>query len=122
MDSTVIRASYLWSYTSSFIRLSIFGVILGVLLVLASCVKKEAPGQHATILMRDGTSMSGTVTATSPDQITVMMNVDFRDDILAGEVERSVVEIENDARERWPQVRRLFVRPMQGAGEQRKHL
>lgn len=72
MDSTVIRASYLWSYTSSFIRLSIFGVILGVLLVLASCGKKEAPGQHATILMRDGTSMSGTVTATSPDQITVV--------------------------------------------------
>ena len=56
----------------------------------------------------------------SPDQITVMMNVDFRDDMLAGEVERIVCEVEREARERWPQVRRLFVRPMQGAAEERK--
>jgi cation diffusion facilitator family transporter len=54
----------------------------------------------------------------SPDQITVMMNVDFRDDMLAGDVERIVREVEEEARERWPQVRRLFVRPMQGAAEQ----
>jgi cation diffusion facilitator family transporter len=54
----------------------------------------------------------------SPDQITVMMNVDFRDDMLAGEVERVVCRVEEEARERWPQVRRLFVRPMQGAAEQ----
>ena len=56
----------------------------------------------------------------SPDQITVMMNVDFRDDMLAGDVERIVGEVESDARERWPQVRRLFVRPMQGAADERK--
>jgi len=56
----------------------------------------------------------------SPDQITVMMNVDFRDDLLAVEVERIVCEVEKEARERWPQVRRLFVRPMQGAAEQLK--
>jgi cation diffusion facilitator family transporter len=55
----------------------------------------------------------------SPDQITVMMNVDFRDDMMAGEVERIVCEIELEARRRWPAVRRLFVRPMQGAAEQR---
>ena len=54
----------------------------------------------------------------SPDQITVMMNVDFRDDMLAGEVERVVCRIEEEARERWPAVRRLFVRPMQGAAKQ----
>jgi len=58
----------------------------------------------------------------SPDQITVMMNVDFRDDLLAVDVERIVSEIEAEARERWPQVLRLFVRPMQGAAEQRKKL
>jgi len=56
----------------------------------------------------------------SPDQITVMMNVDFRDDMLAGDVERIVSEVETEARERWPQVRRLFVRPMQGAADERK--
>lgn len=54
----------------------------------------------------------------SPDQITVMMNVDFRDDMLAGEVERVVCHVEEEARRRWPAVRRLFVRPMQGAAAQ----
>ena len=53
----------------------------------------------------------------SPDQITVMMNVDFRDDVPAGEVERIVCDVEDEARKRWPQVRRLFVRPMQGAAQ-----
>jgi len=56
----------------------------------------------------------------SPDQITVMMNVDFKDDMLAGEVERIVCRVEEEARERWPAVRRLFVRPMQGAANERK--
>ena len=36
----------------------------------------------------------------------------------AGEVERIVCRIEQEARERWPEVRRLFVRPMEGAGGQ----
>ena len=58
----------------------------------------------------------------SPDQITVMMNVDFRDDMLAGEVERVVCRVEEQARSRWPAVRRLFVRPMQGAGNQLGHV
>jgi cation diffusion facilitator family transporter len=57
----------------------------------------------------------------SPDQITVMMNVDFDDEIPARQVEQVVCQIEHEARERWPQVRRLFVRPMQGAAEQRNH-
>jgi divalent metal cation (Fe/Co/Zn/Cd) transporter len=57
----------------------------------------------------------------SPDQITVMMNVDFRDDLPAREVERIVCRVEEEARERWPQVRRLFVRPMHGAANQVKH-
>jgi cation diffusion facilitator family transporter len=56
----------------------------------------------------------------SPDQITVMMNADFRDDMLAGEVEHIVCRIEEMARERWPAVKRLFVRPMQGAADQLK--
>ena len=57
----------------------------------------------------------------SPDQITVMMNVDFNDEIRASDVEDVVCRIEAEARERWPQVRRLFVRPMQGAADKRKH-
>jgi divalent metal cation (Fe/Co/Zn/Cd) transporter len=57
----------------------------------------------------------------SPDQITVMMNVDFDDDMRAREVERIVCRVEDEAQERWPQVRGLYVRPMQGAADQRKH-
>jgi divalent metal cation (Fe/Co/Zn/Cd) transporter len=55
----------------------------------------------------------------APDQVTVMINVDFRDDMLAGEVERIVDETERDARSRWPVIRRLFIRPMQGAANER---
>ena len=45
---------------------------LGALFFLASCTNKQAPpGQHATILMRDGTSLTGTVTATSPTEIAL---------------------------------------------------
>jgi cation diffusion facilitator family transporter len=54
----------------------------------------------------------------SPDQITVMMNVDFDDELPAAEVERIVCHVEEEAQRRWPQVRRLFVRPMDGAARQ----
>jgi len=54
----------------------------------------------------------------SPDQVTAMINVDFDDAILAGQVEAIVSEIEKEAQERWPQVRRLFIRPLQGAAAQ----
>ena len=56
----------------------------------------------------------------APDQITAMVNVDFRNSISAGDVERIVHEIEVEAHRRWPAVRRLFVRPMQGAANERK--
>jgi cation diffusion facilitator family transporter len=58
----------------------------------------------------------------SPDQISAMMNVDFRDTITAGDVERIVREVEREAHKRWPQVRRLFIRPMQNAADERKKL
>ena len=56
----------------------------------------------------------------SPDQITALMSVDFRDSITAGDVERIVSEVEKEAHETWPQVRRLFIRPLQGAAKQLK--
>ena len=55
----------------------------------------------------------------APDQITAMINVDFRDTISAADVERIVREVEREAHERWPKVRRLFIRPMQGAADER---
>jgi divalent metal cation (Fe/Co/Zn/Cd) transporter len=54
----------------------------------------------------------------SPDQITAMLNVDFDNSISAGEVERIVDSVEQEAKARWPHVRRLFIRPMHGAAKQ----
>ena len=42
------------------------------LLFLASCANNTAPGQHATVLMRDGSTLAGMVTATSPAEITLV--------------------------------------------------
>jgi len=58
----------------------------------------------------------------APDQVSAMMNVDFRDTITAGDVERIVRQVEREAHKKWPQVRRLFIRPMQNAGEERTKL
>jgi len=55
----------------------------------------------------------------SPDQITAMLNVDFDDKISAREVERIVCDVELEAQERWPEVRHVFIRPMQGAAKER---
>ena len=53
----------------------------------------------------------------APDQITAMMSADFVDTISAGEVERIVADIEEEVARRWPQVRRMFIRPEQGAAQ-----
>jgi len=45
--------------------------MLGALFLLASCANKQASGQHATVFMRDGSTLTGTVTATSPSEITL---------------------------------------------------
>jgi cation diffusion facilitator family transporter len=109
----------------------VIGIILGVTAMLLAYESKglligEAADPELVSelrnLARDKAGVVGVghvlTVHSSPDQITVMMNVDFHDDLPAGEVERIVCEVERDARQRWPQVRRLFVRPMQGAGDQ----
>ena len=49
--------------------------IICALLLLSACAKQQGAANseqsHATILMRDGTTVSGTVTATSPTEITL---------------------------------------------------
>jgi cation diffusion facilitator family transporter len=112
----------------------VIGIILGLTALLLAFESKglligEAADPelvdnlHAFACAQPGVVGVGDVLTvhSSPDQITVMMNVDFRDDMLAGEVERIVCRVEEEAKERWPQVRKLFVRPMQGAGERRLH-
>jgi cation diffusion facilitator family transporter len=47
----------------------------------------------------------------APDQITAMLSVDFEDHISAREVEAIIYAIENEVAERFPIVRRLYIRP-----------
>jgi hypothetical protein len=57
--------------TSNLLWRDIFlGTTVVALFFLASCAK-QASGQHATVLMRDGSELTGTVTATSPSGITL---------------------------------------------------
>jgi len=109
----------------------VIGVILGFTAALLAYESKglligEAADPELVQNLRDlACTMPGVVgvghvltSHSSPDQITVMMNVDFDDAILARQVEQVVCRIEQEAQERWPHVRRLFVRPMQGAASQ----
>ena len=79
-------------------------------------------GLHDLACGKDGVVGVGHVLTvhSSPDQITAMVNVDFENSISAGDVERIVREVELEAHRRWPAVRRLFVRPMEGAAKERK--
>jgi cation diffusion facilitator family transporter len=113
----------------------VIGMILGVTALLLAYESKglligEAADPelvknlHDLACEKDGVVGVGYILTvhSSPDQVTVMMNVDFRDDLYARDVERIVAEVEAEARDRWPHVRKLFIRPMQGAAEQRKNL
>ena len=60
------------AYSSNLVRqIIVLGVTFAAVFFLASCARKESPGQHATIQMRDGTTLTGTVTATSSAEITI---------------------------------------------------
>jgi cation diffusion facilitator family transporter len=56
----------------------------------------------------------------APDQITVLMAADFEDGITAGAVETIVAEIEAEVAERWPAVKRMYIRPEQDAASRRR--
>lgn len=72
MNSAIVSSFRQTAYRSSLIaRITFASAALCVLLLLASCSGKQSSGQHATILMRDGSTLTGTVTATSPSEITL---------------------------------------------------
>ena len=52
-------------------RIIFAGAMLLTILSLVSCANKQVAGSHATILMRDGTSLTGSLTATSSSEITL---------------------------------------------------
>jgi hypothetical protein len=53
--------------------MKLYPLFLLALALLSSCNRTPAPGAaHATVSMRDGTSMAGIVTASSPSEITLL--------------------------------------------------
>ena len=53
-------------------RTAFMSVAAGAVLFLAACGNQAtSSGQHATVLMRDGSTLAGMVTATSPTEITL---------------------------------------------------
>jgi cation diffusion facilitator family transporter len=68
---------------------------------------------HDMVCAKKGVTAVGQVLTvhSSPDQITAMLSVDFDDDITARDVENLVWGIEEEAAERFPMVKRLFIRP-----------
>ncbi len=72
---------------------------------------------HEMVEGRDGVTSVGEVLTvhSAPDQITAMLSVDFEDHISARDVERLVCDIERECEERFPIVRRLYIRPRSAA-------
>jgi len=106
----------------------VIGIILGLtafllaveskaLLIGESADPQLVKGLAALAREQQGVTGVGDVLTvhSAPDMVTVMMSVDFADSISAREVEQIVKRIEEQAAERWPLVRRLFVRPQEGA-------
>jgi hypothetical protein len=72
MNHAAFNVSLALACTESLARRIIcVGATLATIFLLASCANKQGSGQHATVLMRDGSTLTGTVTATSPSEITL---------------------------------------------------
>lgn len=110
----------------------VIGVVLGVtawilaveskqLLIGESADPEMVDGIKEMVERRGGVVGVGDVLTmhSSPDQITVLLSVDFQDDLTAAEVERIVEGIEQEAEKRWPAVEQMYVRPMSGAASLR---
>jgi cation diffusion facilitator family transporter len=102
----------------------VIGIILGLTALLLAVESKAlligeaaepelVAGLRAAAAGRAGIIAVGDILTvhSAPDQITAMMSVDFDDDIAAREVERIVRDIESEVAARWPEVKRLYIRP-----------
>jgi hypothetical protein len=73
MNQFALRVARARALMTGGIRRTILGgATLGMLLFVAACANKPASGPHATVLMRDGTTLAGTVTASSPAEISLV--------------------------------------------------
>ena len=90
------------------------------LLIGESADRETIDGLRAIVVGRQGITGVGDVLTvhSAPDQITAMMSVDFDDGLSGREIEDIVAAIEAEACQRWPLVRRLYIRPQRGAGQE----
>lgn len=88
------------------------------LLIGESADGETIDGLRAIVERHKGITGVGDVLTvhSSPDQITAMVSADFDDGITARDVEDIVAAIEAEACQKWPLVKRLYVRPQRGAG------
>ncbi|HET9638358.1 MAG TPA: cation diffusion facilitator family transporter [Allosphingosinicella sp.] len=109
----------------------VIGTILGLTAFLLAVESKAlligeaaepeiVEGLRAAAAGRPGIAGIGRILTvhSAPDQITALVSVDFDDRISAREVERIVCEIEAEVARKWPIVRRLYIRPAHGAGNE----
>jgi cation diffusion facilitator family transporter len=108
----------------------VIGIILGLtawllaveskaLLIGEAAEPELVEGLRAIAAGRPGIEGVGQILTvhSAPDQITALMSVDFDDSIPAREVERIVCSVEEEVARLWPQVKRLYIRPLHGAKE-----
>lgn len=106
----------------------VIGIILGLTALLLAIESKalligEAAEPELIAELRQALTRRAGITGvgeiltvhSAPDQITAMLSVDFDDGISAREVERIVCEVEEEVARHWPQVKRLFIRPVHSA-------
>jgi cation diffusion facilitator family transporter len=107
----------------------VIGLILGVTALVLAVESKAlligeaadpdiVKGMYEAALRQPGIVGVGHVLTvhSAPDQITVVMSADFDDEISAGQVERIIADIEKEVEAMWPEIKRLYIRPQQGAG------
>jgi cation diffusion facilitator family transporter len=105
----------------------VIGIILGLTawllaveskaLLIGEAADPELVEGLRALVARPGIAGVGQVLTvhSAPDQITALMSVDFDDEITAREVERIVCSVEEEVARLWPQVKRLYIRPLHGA-------
>jgi len=71
-------------------------VVEGIRAILEACPVIEHVNEVLTMHM-------------GPDYILVNIAVDFRDDVAAGDIERTIAELDARIRERFPKVKRVFI-------------
>lgn len=108
----------------------VIGIILGLTAFLLAYESKalligEAADPELVAALRemvetrDGVEAVGEVLTvhSAPDQITAMLSVDFVDTISARDVEALVCAVEKEAEQRFPLIRRLYIRPRSPADQ-----